>query len=373
MSTTPDAVVIGAGIAGLSVAAELARTRSVAVLEMEPAPATHTTGRSAAVYIERYGGPAITPFNIAGRAWFDTRGEGVAEHDLITPRGMLTYGPPGRLLTLGDDPEPGAVVISGDEAVARFPALRREVVGNAVFAPRAADLDPAGAVAVYRRLLRERGATIVTSAPVTALARHEGAWHVETPAGTWTAALVVNAAGAWADRVAALAGLPPVGLQPLRRTIATFAVAPGMGHAGWPLLIDEHETYYLKPETGRMLASPADETPDVPRDARPEMLDVATALERVRDATTLDPRSVLTTWAGLRTFAPDRGLVLGPDPLERTFAWCAGQGGFGIQCSPAAARAVVSLIDAGSLPDDIRALGGDEALVRPDRFTGRLA
>lgn len=367
-----DAVVIGGGIAGLSVAAELARTRSVTVLEMETAPATHTTGRSAAVYIERYGGPAITPFNIAGRAWFAARGEGAAEHDLITPRGMLTYGAPDRVLTLGDDPEPGAVVIDGDEAVARFPALRREVVGNAVYAPRAADLDPAGAVAVYRRLLRDRGGSVVTGAPVTALAARDGGWHVTTPVGSWTAGCVVNAAGAWADRVAALAGLPPVGLQPLRRTIATFAVAPGLGHAGWPLLIDEHETYYLKPEVGQMLASPADETPDEPRDARPEMLDVAMALERVREATTLDPRAVLTTWAGLRTFAPDRGLVLGPDPLARSFAWCAGQGGFGIQCSPAAARAVVALLDTGALPDDIVALGGDAARVRPDRFTGRI-
>ena len=152
----------------------------------------------------------------------------------------------------------------------------------------------------------------------------------------------------------------------------TFAVDPALGHTGWPLLMDAEETYYLKPEVGQMLASPADETPDAPRDPRPELLDVATALERVREATTLDPRSILTSWAGLRTFAPDRSLVLGPDPLEPSFAWCAGQGGFGIQCSPAAARAVVSLIGSGTLPDDIRALGGDASLVLPGRFTGRL-
>ena len=154
----------------------------------------------------------------------------------------------------------------------------------------------------------------------------------------------------------------------MRRTICTFPVPESLGHTRWPMLVDADERFYLKPEPGQFLASPADETPSEPVDPRPEMLDIATAMERVREATTLEARSVSTSWAGLRTFAPDRVLVLGPDPLEPSFVWCAGQGGFGIQCSPAAARAIVSLVDRGTLPDDVLALGGDAAAVRPDRF-----
>ena len=169
--------------------------------------------------------------------------------------------------------------------------------------------------------------------------------------------------------MAALAGLPPVGLQPLRRTICTFPVPESLGHTRWPMLVDADERFYLKPEPGHFLASPADETPSEPMDPRPDMLDIATALERVREMTTLEARTVSTSWAGLRTFAPDRRLVLGPDPLEPSFVWCAGQGGFGIQSSPAAARAIVVRWWTGAtLPDDVVALGGVAAAVTPDRF-----
>jgi len=363
-----DAIVVGAGIAGLSVGAELARTRRVVVLEACDAPATQSTGRSAAVYIERYGGPAFVPFNRAGRVWFASQADGEAEHPLLGPRGLLSVAPPGTEPALPADPEDGARVVGPEEARALFPALRPEATGSALYVPGTADLDPAGAVAVYRRLLRARGGTIVVAAPAERLVRDAGTWTVTTPAGTWVAPLVVNAAGAWADVVAERAGLPPIGMQPLRRTIATLVAPPVDGADRRPLLEDTDETFYLKPETGRILASPADETPDTPRDVRPEMLDVAIALDRVAAMTTLDVRVVTSTWAGLRTFAPDRAPVLGPDPLAPGFAWYAGQGGCGIQCAPSAARAVVALIETGEIPADIRALGGDAAHVLPDRL-----
>ena len=234
--------------------------------------------------------------------------------------------------------------------------------------PTVADLDAAGAVQAYRRALRARGGRLEVGAAVRSLERRDGVWLVRTAAGTFHAAMVFDAAGAWADEVAAMAGLPPIGLQPMRRTICTVAAPAGLDHVRWPLLLDAAERFYLKPEPGQFLASPADETPLPPCDPRPDMLDIATALERVREATTLEARSISSSWAGLRTFAPDRALVLGPDALQPSFVWCAGQGGFGIQASPGAARAVVSLLDTGHLPADIEAHGGDASTVLPDRF-----
>ncbi len=367
--TRVDAVVIGAGIAGMSAGAELARDRRVAVLEREAAPATQTTGRSAAVRVERYGGPATVPFTIASHPWFLSAADGAADHPLLTPRGLLLLAQPGSTLDLEHYAEPGTRTLAATEVLELFPAIRPEAIGSAVHVP-GADLDAAGAVAAYRRMLRERGGALVTNAAVTALLRRDGHWMVTTPGATFHADLIVNAAGAWADRVAALAGLPPVGLRPLRRTIATFTVPASLGHTGWPMLFDADERFYLKPEPGHFLASPADETLSEPCDPRPDMLDIATALERVREATTLDARSVAASWAGLRTYAPDRGLVLGPDPLAPTFVWCAGQGGFGIQSAPAVARAIVSLAERGELPPDVTTLGGDAASVSIGRFRG---
>ena len=178
--TIVDAVVIGAGMAGLSAGAELARARTVVVLEMESTPAFHTTGRSAAVYIERYGGPAVAPFNLASLPWFSSAADGAVEHPLLAPRGMVVVAAPGTCLDLEQYAEPGARLIDGAETQALFPALRPEAVGSAVFVPEAADLDAAGAVLAFRRLLRERGGTLVTSARVERLERRDGSWEVTT-------------------------------------------------------------------------------------------------------------------------------------------------------------------------------------------------
>ena len=320
-----DVLVVGAGIAGLSVGAELAADRRVAVLEAEAAPATQATGRSAAVFIDGYGGSAITPFTAASRAWFATGG-GFADHALLTPRGMLVVAAPGDDAALGA----GAGWLAGagepvsvGEAVALFPALRPERVALARHDPRVGDLDVAGAVDAFRRAFLARGGLLACDTRFVRASRGAGGstapgsggpWRVATSAGEWEAEVIVDAAGAWADGVAAACGIEPVGLRPLRRTACTFRPPADVDPRGWPLVADAGDRWYVKPEPGLFLASPADESPAPPGDCRPEEADVARALDAVREATTLPARSITAAWAGLRTFAPDRGLVLGRRP-----------------------------------------------------------
>jgi D-arginine dehydrogenase len=193
-------------------------------------------------------------------------------------------------------------------------------------------------------------------------------WRAETTGATWHAEVLVDAAGAWGDEVAAACGVAPVGLRPLRRTACTFVAPPGTDTREWAFLRDASDRWYLKPEPGQFMASPADETPAPPGDARPEEVDVARALDHIRENTTLPARSITSAWAGLRTFAPDRALVLGPDPADPAFVWCVGQGGFGIQTSPGVARTVAGLVRSGAVPADMAAAGVDPATFSPARF-----
>lgn len=369
MSTTADAVVIGGGIAGTAVAAELARERRVTLLEMEPALAQHTTGRSAAVWIAGYGGPTVDPFSLASREWYRSRAEGQAGHALLTPRGMLVVAErPADARILEDHIAAGATRVDADDAVAHFPALRPRIVHDAVWDGTVTDIDVMAALQAFRRMLGARGGTVLLSAAVTAIERSGRSWGIITTQGTIVSELVVDAAGAWSDEVAALAGLPPIGLQPMRRTMCTFEAPAGTDGQRWPMLQDAAERFYVKPEGPGFMASPEDETPHEPGDPRPRMEDVAAALEQVRRFTFLEARSIRSSWAGLRTFAPDRGLVLGPDPAAEGFAWCAGGGGFGIMTAPAAAQSVVSLLDHGVLPAAVSAAGGEARHILPDRL-----
>ncbi|MEK6721817.1 MAG: FAD-binding oxidoreductase [Chloroflexota bacterium] len=363
-----DVAVVGAGIAGITVAAEFARERTVLVLEADTGPARQTTGRSAAICMASYGGPRIQPFTRTGRAWLESGGGGYLERSLLSPRGLVVIAAPGQQASFERYAADGGRPISVVEACELFPALRPEQCEAAAYDPEIFDLDAAGAVSSARRALRERGGEMMASSPVTALDQSNGSWQVTTPTGIVEAGLVVNAAGAWSDDIAVMAALPKIGMLPMRRTICTFRAPASLGHEAWPMLLDAAEQFYLKPEPGQFLASPADETPSAPCDPRPDLIDVATALDRVNAATTLQATTIQTSWAGLRTFAPDRSLVLGPDPLADGFAWCAGHGGFGIQAAHSAARAVVTLVETGELPADVVAAGGDRAAVVPDRF-----
>ena len=327
-----DVAVVGAGIAGVSMAYELSGDHSVVLLEQENQPAYHTTGRSAAMFLHSYGGPDIRSLTAASRPVFDAAGR------LLTPRPLLWVAPPeqlDQLIALGKT-QPALVRLEPAQAAALCPALRPGWCAAALLEPDALEIDVLGLHQHYLGGARRRGTQLVLNATVRHGQHHRGRWQLDTAAGAVTATTVVNAAGAWADRVAAGLGVAPVGLRPLRRT-AAVARAAGV-HPAWPIVADVGETFYFRPEGAGVLVSPADETPSEPCDARPDDVDVALALDRVNTATTLDLRSVVTAWAGLRTFAPDRNPVAGADPAAPNLWWLAGQGGYGIQIAPALAQ-----------------------------------
>ena len=365
MEVSADILVIGAGIAGASVADALAPSAQVIVLEQEERPGMHSTGRSAALFSETYGNEVIRSLSRSSRAFLADPPPGFSETALIRPRGTLYIASADRLEALRElEVDAGAFErLSGAEARRRVPILRPESSAEALYEAGAMDIDVDALHQGFLRRLRPAGGQIVTDASVTALRRAAGRWIATTSRGDFSAPIVVNAAGAWADRVAALAGLAPLGLQPKRRTAALIDGPTDFDFAGWPLVIDVDETVYFKPDAGRLLLSPADETDTEPGDAQPDDLDVAIAVDRLEHMTTLSVRRVAHRWAGLRTFAPDRTPVCGFDPRAEDFFWLAGQGGYGIQTSPALARLAARLVL--RMPGELAEL---ETALAPDRL-----
>ncbi len=375
MAETADVVVIGAGMAGAGAAAHLAAGRRVVLLERERQPGYHSTGRSAALFTETYGNRAIRILTGAGRAFYEAAvADGFTEHPVLTPRGALMVGMPGQEAQLEaawkdlSSLDPRVQRLDASEACAMVPALRPDQVRGAVLEPDAMDIDVNELHQGYLRRLRGRGGRLVIDAEVIDLARQGGAWTVRSSAGEFAAPVVVNAAGAWADALAGLARLPPIGVVPKRRTALTIAAPAGLDTSGWPMTLDVAETFYFKPDAGRLLVSPADETPMAPCDVQPDELDVAIAIDRLMRATTIEVARVERKWAGLRSFVADKTTVCGFDPMAEGFLWLAGQGGYGIQTAEAMARCAVSLIDHGSLPDDIATRGLAAAALSPARF-----
>lgn len=352
-----SAVVVGGGIAGVSVAAELAGAGvDITLLEAETTLAHHTTGRSAAMYMPGYGNAVVRALTTASAADYEEL-SAEAETPILTPRASVWVGGADDLgaldaLAAGNDALRTAPV---EEVLALGAVLRPESVAGGLVDDHGSDIDVGLLHQTYVRRLTRTGGTIERSARVSAVDRVDAAgssgWRVAAEDRTWEADLLVDAAGAWADEVAALAGVRPVGLAPLRRTLFTCPVADDV--APGPLVADVHDRWYFRVDPGVALVSPADETPSPPCDARPEELDIARALEAVNEATTLGLRSVRTAWAGLRTFAPDRSPVAGPDPDVADFVWSAGQGGYGIQMAPALARVVAALALGRPMPSDV--------------------
>ncbi len=366
---------VGGGIAGVSAAYELATNADVVLLEREEQLAQHTTGRSAAAYLETYGNATVRRLTIASREFFTNPSTEPEASDLLTPRGMLWIGPTDRTALLesiaaaGAELVPSVRLISSDEALALCPVLRPEHAAVAVIEPDARDIDVAALHQAYVRGLRARGGQIVRATPVIGLRRRRDRWIIQTPVTMFEADVVVNAAGAWADDVAGLAGgVAPIGLQPLRRTAFMCAAPDGVDVRTWPLVADVDDNFYFKPEGRQLLCSLADETPSPPCDAQPEEVDVALAIERINAATTLGLRHVRRAWAGLRSFVADRTPVVGMDPDVPGFFWLAGQGGYGIQTAPAMGRATAALVLEGRLPEDLAAVGVTEADLSPARF-----
>lgn len=373
-----DMAVIGAGIAGASVAYELAATCRVLVLEMEDQPGYHTTGRSAASFSEILGTPLVRALSAGSRPFFEAPPEGFSETPLWSGLKLLLIADAGRAARVEDlfratkDVGPGPVLTDADEARRLAPLLRPEAAARGVFDAHARALDVDAILQGYLRGLRRRGGELVTGAEVRGLSRHGALWRIETRAGTFEAGKIVNAGGAWADTIAILAGVRPLGLTPLRRTAFTFDPPAGAPESprlmDWPMIVDIDERFYVRPETGLLLASPCDETPSPPCDAQPEELDVARGVERIEAAFDLRVSRIRHKWAGLRTFARDRRPVTGDDGQVEGFFWLAGQGGTGIQTAPAAARFAAALALGQPIPDDLAALGLDPKDVAPDRL-----
>jgi D-arginine dehydrogenase len=369
-----DIAVIGGGIAGASLARAVAEGRRVLLLERESQPGTHASGRSAALFSETYGNAVVRALSTGSRDFLRTPPEDFAGFALTRPRGAMHVGRPGQEETIRSLAEtlaalvPSVREIGAADAVARVPVLQPSGVGGAVFEPEALDLDTNGMLQGSLRGLRRHGGEVRTGAEVTALAALPGGgWRIETTAGAVEAGIVVNAAGAWADAIAALAGVTPVGLVPKRRTAFLFDV-PGHDVDGWPMVVDLDETFYIKPDAGKLLGSPADETPSPPCDAQPEEIDIAVAVDRIERATTLQIRRLSHRWAGLRSFVADKTPVLGFDPKAPGFFWCAGQGGYGFQTAPAMARLGAALLRGDPVPQDLARLGVTAAALSPARF-----
>jgi D-arginine dehydrogenase len=370
-TSQPDILVIGAGIAGASVAAQLARTHEVLLLEAEDAPGYHSTGRSAAVFSEAYGNRAIRALTRASRDFFHRPPAGFSEYPLIKRRGWLHVASASQASALEgflatEDVGPRVRRVAPREALALSPLLRPETAAlGGAYEEDAGDIDVHALHQGYLRLLRRNG-TLLTRAPVTAATREGAKWRIRSNADEFRAPIVINAAGAWADPVARLAGIGPKRIQPCRRTAVLVELADAQIADFWPLTIDIEEDYYFKPDAGLLLVSPADETPVAPMDAQPQELDVATAVDRLERATRASVKRVRRAWAGLRSFSPDRSPVIGFDPDAPGFFWLAGQGGYGIQTAPAAADLAAALVRGDSLPEALT--GFDVACVAPGRF-----
>lgn len=348
---TTDFAIIGAGIAGASIGWQLASAGSVLLLERESQPGYHTTGRSAALFMETYGTPNIQALTRASRAFYDAPPAEFGGDPLLSPRGVVYVAGPDQLDLLDAHVaealarSPNVQRVDKEPLLQMLPCLREEAVAAGMSEPDAADIDVHALHQGYLRGLRQRGGQVRTGAEVTGLVREGDVWRITLADGsTVQTRTVVNAAGAWADVIAGLAGVPPIGLEPRRRTAFTFPVPDGMDAHGWPAVVAIDESFYFKPDAGQLLGSPANADPTHPHDVVPEELDVATGIYHIEQMTTFQIRRPSHTWAGLRSFVPDGDLVIGWDNHVPGFFWLAAQGGYGIQSAAGASLLARQLV-----------------------------
>lgn len=354
-----DFLIIGGGIAGTSAAAALSKLGTVHLLERESALGYHASGRSAALYEASYGLPSTTALNRAS-----LEGHQTADGGVLSPRGLMLIGRDSDAAAFeADQATMGMDPLTLGEAKALYPILDTTKVTRAAYDPKAWDIDTDRLIQHYARTARGNGAVTV-NAEVTAIQRTTQGWEVSTRSGTHTAKHLVNAGGAWADQIAILAGITPLGLTPLRRSMARVPAPEGQDPTHWPMIFGPGEAWYSKPDAGALLISPADETPVEPHDAWAEDETLATGIARFQDHTTYEVTRLLSSWAGLRTFAPDRNLVLGPSPQDTTFIWSAGQGGYGFQTAPAASQLLADLLSGKQSVLDLETI----AALSPARF-----
>ncbi len=371
MGEQADFLVIGAGIAGASVGYFLAPHGRVVLLERESQPGYHTTGRSAALFIESYGTPQVRALTCASRAFFEHPPQGFTDHPLLSPRAAMFVGTADQSAALDEAYETARSVSPHvrklDESATRalvpvlVPGMRSVVEQGPM------DMDVHAIHQGYLRGLKVRGGKVVCDAEVARCERNGGDWEIEAGARTYRAPVVINAAGAWCDVIAGLAGARKIGLQPMRRSAFIFTPPEGVATANWPMVIGAGESFYFKPDAGMLLGSPANEDPVGPQDVQPEEYDIAVGIERIEAATTMRIRRPTRVWAGLRSFVADGDLVGGYDPECKGFFWLAAQGGYGIQTSPAMGEACAALVRGIPLPERITRFGLDAQMLSAAR------
>ncbi|WP_417320424.1 NAD(P)/FAD-dependent oxidoreductase [Emcibacter sp.] len=363
--TEANFIIIGGGIAGAGAGYELSALGKVILLEREAQPGYHTTGRSAAVYSATYGqgDPVLRALVLGSTDFLKNPPAGFSEHALMSPRRHLTichrddFAPLARLhddlAQVTDD----VAWIGREEILGMLPVLTEPYQEKALLERDFFDMDVHALHEGFLRGLRSRGGKVITGSPAEAIERTAAGWRVSTPTGTYEVPVLVNAAGAWVDEVAKLADVAPIGIQPLRRTAILVDPPAGQDIHNWPFVTEAKNTFYFKPDAGKILVSPMDQTPSDPCDARPEEMDVAYAAYHLEEAIGHPVPRIDHQWAGLRNHVADHHPVAGFDPEAKGFFWLAGQGGFGIKTAVAMSRITASLIQGEGLPEDLVALG----------------
>ena len=372
---TADIVVIGAGIAGASAAAELAADADVVMLEMESQPGYHASGRSAAYFATSYGHPTVQEITACCESFLRHPPAGFTEVELLTPRDCIWFAREEQAASLAAMAKENARLELIDEQAIRerVPVFTPGYLHGGLWDRRGGDIDTDALLQAYVRQLRRRGGRLFSEHRVQSIERAGNDWLLGAGGETFSAPIVVNAAGGWAEEVAALAGLSSLGIRPFRRTALTIEPPAGVDISGWPEMVDIDEEFYFKPDAGLILISPADETPTRPVDAQAEEIDVATGVYRFEQVSGLDIQRVRASWAGMRTFAPDRLFVTGFDPRAEGFFWLAGQGGYGVQSAPAMAKLTRFLLTGVEPEGDFLTVLNYASDLAPDRLLERSA
>ena len=368
-----DFLIIGAGIGGASAAYGLAKHGSVIIVEQENQPGYHTTGRSAAFYAETYGNDDVGRLTSASKSFFHHPPVDFCDGPLVSGRGALYIARLDQLAACDEIYRRKSRRLSGlsrlesREARILAPYIRHDYLAGAVYEPDCEDIDVYKLHQGFLRGAQQLGAELITNKQVESIYRDNKFWIASTKDGDFRAKVMINAAGAWGDTIAKLAGLKPLGLIPKRRTIVVGSLRDGQMDNDWPLVLDINDQFYFKPENGQILATPGDETPMPPCDVQPDELDVAVTVDRIEKASTLKIDRITNKWAGLRTFARDRSPIIGMDANHDGFFWAVGQGGFGIQTAPAISDLIRSLLVENKVPEYLQTFGVKTNMFAPNR------
>jgi len=374
MNQSTEFLIIGGGIAAASTAYWLSQNAQVLLLEQESQPGYHSTGRSAALFMESYGTPQVRALTMASRTFLQAPPDGFSEYPLLTPRGAMMVAEHGQDDMLRSHWDVMRQVtqkgrlLNSQEACDYFPVLRAEKILGGIYEPDASDMDVHSIHQGYLRGAKKNGAQLICDAQVTQIKRSSQVWHLQAGGHTYEARVLINAAGAWADAIAEMAGVNPIGLVPKRRSALIFEPPIGLNCAEWPMTIGIDESWYIKPDAGKLLGSPANADPVAPHDVQPEELDIAMAIDRIQTMTTLEIRRPIRTWAGLRSFVADGDLVAGFDPQVENFFWVAAQGGYGIQTSAAMGACCAALARHQELPSHTTSYGLTQSMLSPHRL-----